>query len=81
MEPLYAQLAATVRRAWVDLTPEASCEVIESGVLLVGGGALIGGLGERIAAQTALDVRPAADPLHAVIHGARRMVDAGARRI
>ena len=78
VEPLLTQLAATVRSAWRDLSPEASCEVIESGVLLAGGGALIRGLRERIAAETALDVRPAADPLHAVILGARRMVEAGA---
>jgi rod shape-determining protein MreB len=78
VEPLFTELAATVRRAWLDLTPEASCEVIESGVLLVGGGALLPGLRARIAADTALDVRPSADPLHAVISGARRLVDAGA---
>jgi rod shape-determining protein MreB len=78
VEPLFTQLAATVRDAWLDLTPEASCEVIESGVVLVGGGALLRGLRERIAAETALEVRASADPLHAVIHGARRMVDAGA---
>jgi rod shape-determining protein MreB and related proteins len=79
VEPVFAQLADMVRSAWRDLTPEASCEVIESGVLLAGGGALIRGLRERIAAETALVVRPAPDPLHAVILGARRMVDAGAR--
>jgi rod shape-determining protein MreB len=78
VEPLFTQVAGTVRSAWRDLTPEASCEVIESGVLLAGGGALIRGLRERIAAETSLDVRPAKDPLHAVIFGARRMVDAGA---
>jgi rod shape-determining protein MreB len=81
VDPLYAQLAETVRTAWADLTPAASCEVIESGVLLVGGGALIRGLGERIAAETTLEVRAAADPLHAVIFGARRMMDAGSRRV
>lgn len=77
VEPLFARVAATVRAAWRDLTPEASCEVIESGVLLAGGGALIPSLRERIAAETTLHVRPAPDPLHAVISGARRMVDAG----
>jgi rod shape-determining protein MreB and related proteins len=80
VDPLFGQVALTVRSAWQDLTPAASCEVIESGLLLVGGGALLRGLRERIAAETALDVRPAADPLHAVISGARRMVDAGAAR-
>ncbi|HVR71990.1 MAG TPA: rod shape-determining protein [Vicinamibacteria bacterium] len=77
VEPLFTQVAGTVRSAWRDLTPEASCEVIESGVRLAGGGALIRGLRERIAAATALEVKPAADPLHAVILGARRMMDAG----
>jgi rod shape-determining protein MreB len=77
VEPLFTQVAGTVRRAWQDLSPTASCEVIESGVRLAGGGALMRGLRERIAAETALDVKTAADPLHAVILGARRMVDGG----
>jgi rod shape-determining protein MreB len=76
VEPLFTQVAGTVRTAWQDLSPGASCEVIESGLRVAGGGALMRGLRQRIAAETALEVRAAADPLHAVILGARRMMDA-----
>jgi rod shape-determining protein MreB len=57
-----------------DLPPELSCEVIESGLCLTGGGALLPGLAARIARHTDLDVSVAADPLHSVIHGARQML-------
>ncbi len=57
-----------------DLPPELSCEVIENGLCLTGGGALLPGLATRIARRTSLDVNVPPDPLHAVIHGARQML-------
>lgn len=57
-----------------DLPPELSCEVIENGVCLTGGGALLPGLATRIARHTSFDVTVPPDPLHAVIHGARQML-------
>jgi rod shape-determining protein MreB len=57
-----------------DLPPELSCEVIENGLCLTGGGALLPGLATRIARHTDLDVSVPPDPLHAVIHGARQML-------
>lgn len=57
-----------------DLPPELSCEVIENGLCLTGGGALLPGLATRIALHTSLDVNVPPDPLHAVIHGARQML-------
>jgi rod shape-determining protein MreB len=76
-EPILATIVGALKRAWGDLSPDVSCEVIESGVLLVGGGSLVRGLRERLARETALDVRSPDDPLHAVITGARVMLDAG----
>jgi rod shape-determining protein MreB len=57
-----------------DLPPELSCEVIENGLCLTGGGALLPGLATRIARHTDIDVSVPPDPLHAVIHGARQML-------
>lgn len=57
-----------------DLPAELSCEVIENGLCLTGGGALLPGLAPRIAHRTSIDVSVAADPLRAVIHGARQML-------
>lgn len=57
-----------------DLSPQLGCEIIESGVWLTGGGALLPGLARRFQAALALDVRSASDPLHAVIRGAQQML-------
>jgi rod shape-determining protein MreB len=67
-------LVQAVRSAVNDLPAMTACEVIESGICLTGGGARLPGLAELIAAETSVDVRPAADPLRAVIDGARQML-------
>ncbi|HEX4946843.1 MAG TPA: rod shape-determining protein [Blastocatellia bacterium] len=61
------------------LPPELSCEVIESGLHLTGGGMCIPGIAERIALETGLSVSRAHDPLHAVIKGARKMLTTSAQ--
>jgi rod shape-determining protein MreB and related proteins len=59
------------------LSSEISCEVIESGIRLTGGGALLEGLADVLSAETGIEVRRARDPLHAVINGARQMLRTG----
>jgi rod shape-determining protein MreB and related proteins len=66
-------VCATVR----DLPLRASCEVIENGICLTGGGATLRGLSDLLAAETSLDVRMPVDPLHTVINGACQMLSAG----
>jgi rod shape-determining protein MreB len=66
-----ADLAAHVARFAAALTPQVGCEVIESGILLCGGGAL---LAARVAGATGIGVRAAAEPLPAVLHGAREVL-------
>lgn len=56
------------------LPPELSCEVIEGGIYLTGGGALVKGFPERLSLATQLDVTIAYDPLRAVILGAQEML-------
>ena len=65
----FAQSGRSGRR----LDEKASCEVIESGILLTGGGARLQGLATCLQLATGLDVRVAPHPLHAVILGASRM--------
>lgn len=60
-----------------DLPDQISCEVIENGIYLTGGGAFIPGLADRIEKDTSIVVHRAADPLNAVIDGARQMVATG----
>ncbi len=61
------------------LDPDLSCEVIESGIYLTGGGALLKGFAERLSLATQLDVTVAYDPLLAVINGACEMLQVSER--
>lgn len=56
------------------LAPDLACEVIETGICLTGGGALLKGFAERLSLATQLDVTIAYDPLHAVINGTSEML-------
>jgi rod shape-determining protein MreB len=60
-----------------DLPLQTSCEVIENGICLTGGGAQLQGMSERLANATSLTVRMADDPMRAVINGACQMLKVG----
>jgi rod shape-determining protein MreB len=79
MNPALNVIAGAVSRAVRQLPDELACEVIESGIRLTGGGACLTGISELLAAETSLEVRPARDPMHAVINGARKMLAVGVR--
>jgi rod shape-determining protein MreB len=66
-----------VQKAVSELPPETSCEVIETGLCLTGGGAQMQGLPERLEEATSLTVRVADDPMRAVINGACQMLKVG----
>lgn len=74
MDPVVDTIVGAVRQAIADLPEATSCEVIESGICLTGGGAALPGLSALLAGETSLDVQPAEDPLRAVINGARQML-------
>lgn len=59
-----------------ELPAALSVEVIEDGIFLSGGGALLPGMRDRVARATQVDVRIVADPLRAVVSGARAMLPA-----
>lgn len=77
IDPGVSTIVQAVRQAVSDLPTTTSCEVIESGICLTGGGARLPGLADRLAGETSLDITPAADPLRAVINGARHMLAVG----
>lgn len=79
MQPVLSVIVNAVSQSLRDLPDELACEVIESGIHLTGGGARLTGMAELLAAETSLDVRPARDPMHAVINGARQMLAVGVR--
>ena len=55
--------------------PELSADILDRGVMLTGGGALLKGLDERIKMETNLPVHVAEDPLTAVVMGAGKVID------
>lgn len=57
-----------------DLPAHYFVEVIEDGIFLTGGGALLRGMKERIAEMTRVDVHVGPDPMGAAVHGARAML-------
>ena len=65
-----------VIKAVLDICPpELSGDVLDNGIVLTGGGALLRGLDERLRAELGVPVRVAEDPLRAVIRGAGACID------
>jgi rod shape-determining protein MreB len=57
-----------------NLPPGVGCEVIESGICLTGGVALIPGVREYFEQRIGINITIAADPLASVVEGARAIV-------
>lgn len=79
VRPIINVIMETIRRAFSNLPPDVAAEVIESGICLTGGGACLPGMRELIAEVTSIEVKVAAEPLHAVINGASQMLAVGER--
>ena len=67
-EPISA-IVDVIRNALENSPPELSADLVDRGVVLAGGGALLRGLDKLIAEQTALPVTLTDDPLSAVAEG------------
>ncbi|HEY2174723.1 MAG TPA: rod shape-determining protein [Mycobacteriales bacterium] len=55
--------------------PELAGDVMDRGIVLTGGGALLGGLDERLRHETAMPIIVADNPLHSVALGSGRCVE------
>ncbi|MBP1735472.1 MAG: cell shape determining protein, MreB/Mrl family [Deltaproteobacteria bacterium] len=77
-EPVSAIIDA-IRRALEKLPPEFAADLNESGMVLTGGGALLGGLDRRIEKETGINVYVADDPLLSVVLGAGKALEDMAR--
>jgi rod shape-determining protein MreB len=69
------QIVELVRATLDVCPPELSGDVIDSGIVLTGGGALLRGLDERLRHELGVPVRGADDPLRAVVRGSGRCVE------
>ena len=70
-----AQIVEIVKQTLERTPPELSSDILDRGVLLTGGGALLKGLDERIRMETNLPVHVAEDPLTAVVRGAGKAIE------
>ncbi len=73
-EPVAAIVDAV--KATLDKTPpELAADIMEAGITLTGGGALLAGLDARIAHETGMPIRLAPDPLFSVVIGSGRALE------
>ncbi|UCB53426.1 MAG: rod shape-determining protein [Candidatus Zixiibacteriota bacterium] len=67
-EPVDAIIEA-VRQALEETPPELSADILDKGIVVTGGGALIKGLDKRLREETNLPINIAEDPLTCVVRG------------
>jgi rod shape-determining protein MreB len=73
-EPLHSIVDA-VRNTLDKTPPELAGDIMDRGLVLTGGGALLRGLDERLRHETGMPVHVADDPLHSVAMGAGKCVE------
>jgi len=73
-EPV-ATIVDAVRQALERTPPELSADIMDKGIVLSGGGALLLGLDERLREETGLPVVQAEDPLASVVLGTGKMLE------
>ncbi len=76
--PVGQQLVQSIHQAIQQLDPDLSCEALETGLTLTGGGALLPGLTQRLQQLTGYAVYVAPEPLRATIRGAGQMLQVSA---
>ncbi len=69
------QIIDAVKQTLERTPPELSADILDRGVMLTGGGALLKGLDERIRMETNLPVHVADDPLTAVVRGTGKALE------
>jgi rod shape-determining protein MreB len=75
MNPQVNQMIEAVKVALEKTAPELSSDILERGIFLTGGGALMKGLDERIKVETGVPVHIAEDSLTAVAKGTGKVLE------
>jgi len=75
LTPAVAAIVDAVRSALERTPPELSGDILDQGLVLTGGGAMLRGMDIRIRNETGLPVSIAADPLTSVVTGAGQIVN------
>ena len=73
-EPISAIIDA-VRMSLERTPPELAADILDRGIIITGGGALLKGLDERLREETNLPINVADDPLTCVVRGTGKVLD------
>jgi rod shape-determining protein MreB len=73
-EPLVAIVEA-VKQAFDGAAPELAADIMNRGIVIAGGGALLRGLDQLISAETSIPVYVAEDPMSCVVLGTARYIE------
>jgi rod shape-determining protein MreB len=68
-------ICGSVREALDGIPPEIAADIVDSGIVVTGGGALLRGIDERLRLETGVPVSVADDPLTSVVRGVGRMLE------
>ncbi len=77
MADTVGQIIDAVRLTLEKTPPELAADIIDRGITLTGGGALLRGLADLIAEETGMPVRVAENPLDCVVLGTAKRLEAG----
>lgn len=75
IEPAVLRVVDVVKAVLDICPPELAGDILDSGVVLTGGGSLLRGLDSRLQRELGVPVRRAEDPLRSVVRGAGACVD------
>lgn len=75
LAPVVAQIVEGVVEVLEESPPELLSDVLEHGILLTGGGALLSGIDQLIVERTHMPVIVSSDPLTTVVRGAGKVLD------
>jgi rod shape-determining protein MreB len=73
-EPMRA-IIDLIKSALEETPAELSADLVDRGIVLAGGGALLRGISELLSKETELPVNPAADPLTCVVYGTGKYLE------
>jgi len=75
LKPILAQILSGIKEALESTPPELSADLVDMGLVLTGGGALLKNLDKMITKETGLPVEIAEDPLSCVAIGTGKALD------
>ncbi|HEX2142190.1 MAG TPA: rod shape-determining protein, partial [Candidatus Limnocylindria bacterium] len=75
LEPSVVQIIDAIKETIEETPPELVADIMDQGIVLAGGGALLAGLDKRVAEATQMPVHIGDDPLTCVVRGTGRVLE------